>query len=215
MPYDAFSHVDHWVFDLDNTLYPPEARLFDQIEVHMANFVMRELGVDEATAHKLRREYWEKHGTTLAGLMREHDVEPDPFLDAVHQLDLSHLEKDMELRANILALPGRKIIYTNGSREHALKVSAARGLDGIFDAIYGIEDAGYAPKPDRAAFDMVFAADGLPASNAAMFEDDIRNLEIPHALGMKTVLVGPPETADHVQHQTENLPDFLNRLVRD
>lgn len=214
MPYDAFSHVDHWVFDLDNTLYPPEARLFDQIEVHMANFVMRELGVDEATAHKLRREYWEKHGTTLAGLMREHDVDPDPFLDAVHQLDLSHIEKDAELRASILALPGRKIIYTNGSRNHALKVSAARGLEGIFDAIYGIEDADYAPKPDHAAFAKVFAADGLPTKSAAMFEDDIRNLEIPHALGMNTVLVGPPETAKHVQHQTENLADFLSRLVR-
>lgn len=214
MPYEAFSHVDRWVFDLDNTLYPPEARLFDQIEVHMANFVMRELGVDETTAHKLRKEYWETHGTTLAGLMREHDVEPDPFLDAVHQLDLSHLEKDMDLRANILALPGRKIIYTNGSRDHAHKVSEARGLDGIFDAVYGIEDADYAPKPDRAAFEMVFAADGLQAQNAAMFEDDIRNLEIPHVLGMKTVLVGPPEDADHVHHQTENLSEFLSRLVQ-
>ena len=214
MPYDAFSHVDYWVFDLDNTLYPPHARLFDQIERHMANYVMRELNVDEETAQQLRRKYWREHGTTLAGLMRVHNIDPDPYLHEVHQLDLSHIEVDTALREAISALPGRKIIYTNGSREHGERVSTARGLGGIFDAIYGVEDAGYAPKPDLAAFQKVFTIDGVKTEHAAMFEDDIRNLAIPHALGMKTVLVGPLETAQHVEHQTEDLVAFLAQLVR-
>lgn len=214
MPYDAFSHVKTWVFDLDNTLYPPEARLFDQIEQLMAQYVKRELNVSEETAHQLRRQYWKKYGTTLAGLMQEHGIDPDPYLHEVHQLDLDHLEPAPDLRAAIHALPGRKIIYTNGSREHGERVSDARGLSGVFDAIYGVEDAGYAPKPDHAAFHMVFTKDNVATKSAAMFEDDIRNLAVPHDMGMKTVLVGPPETAPHVHHQTEDLTAFLSQLVR-
>lgn len=214
MPYDAFTHVNTWVFDLDNTLYPPEARLFDQIERLMAQYVKRELNVDEETAHHLRSHYWKKYGTTLAGLMQEHSIDPDPYLHEVHQLDLTHLEAAPELRAAIQALPGRKIIYTNGSREHGEKVSNARGLGGVFDAIYGVEDADYAPKPDHAAFHMIFTKDNVQTKSAAMFEDDIRNLAVPHDMGMKTVLVGPPETAPHVHHQTEDLTAFLSQLVR-
>ncbi len=214
MPYDAFSHVDHWVFDLDNTLYPRSVRLFDQIEVHMANFVVDKLGVDHDEAHRLRRHYWETHGTTLAGLMHEHGVDPEEFLTLVHDIDLSHVEKDEQLRANIAALPGRKIIYTNGSRAHGHKVSAARGLEGIFDAIYGIEDANYAPKPKRAAFDRIFAVENLTPIRAAMFEDDHRNLAVPHELGMKTVLVHADDDGDHVHHRTDDLPGFLAQLVR-
>jgi putative hydrolase of the HAD superfamily len=214
MPYDAFTHVDYWVFDLDNTLYPPQARLFDQIERLMADYVMRELKVDEEKAQQLRRKYWKEYGTTLAGLMHVHDIDPEPYLHEVHQLDLSHIEDAPDLRKAISALPGRKIIYTNGSRAHGERVSAARGLNGIFDAIYGVEDAGYTPKPELAAFQKIFAKDGVETTRAAMFEDDVRNLAMPHQLGMKTVLVGPEETASHIQHQTEDLAGFLAKLVR-
>ena len=214
MPYDAFTHVDYWVFDLDNTLYPPQVRLFDQIERLMADYVMRELNVDAPTAHMLRQKYWKEYGTTLAGLMHVHNVDPDPYLREVHQLDLSHVEAVPDLRAAISALPGRKIIYTNGSRAHGEGVSNALGLGGVFDAIYGVEDADYTPKPDLAAFQKIFIADGINTERAAMFEDDIRNLAIPHQMGMKTVLVGPHETAPHVHHQTEDLTAFLTQLVR-
>ena len=214
MPYDAFSHVDHWVFDLDNTLYPPEVRLFDQIEKHMATFVMEALNVDENTAHRLRRHYWETHGTTLAGLMVEHDIAPEKFLTAVHDIDLSAIIPDANLRAGIKALPGRKIIYTNGSREHGERVSAACGLDGIFDAIYGIEDADYAPKPHQTAFERIFATDKVDTAKAAMFEDDPRNLAVPHLFGMKTVLVGETSPVDHIHFQTADLSGFLNELIR-
>ncbi len=214
MSYDAFTHVDYWVFDLDNTLYPPQARLFDQIERLMANYVMRELNVDAQTAHILRQKYWKEYGTTLAGLMQVHNIDPDPYLLEVHQLDLSNIEASPALRAAISALPGRKIIYTNGSRAHGEGVSNALGLGGVFDAIYGVEDAGYTPKPDLAAFQKIFTTDGIETKRAAMFEDDIRNLAIPHQMGMKTVLVGPEEFAPHIHHQTEDLTAFLTQLVR-
>lgn len=215
MPKHAFSHVRVWVFDLDNTLYPPSARLFDQIKVRMTRFVMQALDVSEARATHLREEYWRRYGTTLAGLMREHDVDPGPYLDEVHDISLDHLRPAPDLCEAIAALPGRKVVYTNGPRIHAERVVAARGLATAFDALYGVEDAGFLPKPEPAAFQRVFQRDGIDPKQSAMFEDDPRNLEHPHDAGMKTVLVGPfQETAAHIHHQTEDLPRFLSRLAR-
>lgn len=212
---DLFSHVSHWVFDLDNTLYPPKVRLFDQIEIRMTNWVMQELDVDRAEADRLRKKYWREHGTTLAGLMREHNVDPDPYLHDVHDISFDALEPDPDLASHITNLPGRKIVYTNGSAPYAEQVLAARGLSGLFDAIYGVEHADFHPKPDRAAFDTVFTRDGVQPHLAAMFEDDPRNLAVPHELGMKTVHVAPtPEPADHIHHHTDDLTAFLARLVR-
>ncbi len=208
-----FSAIRAWVFDLDNTLYPPSARLFDQIEVRMTAFVMQSLGVKRAQADRLRRHYWVTYGTTLAGLMREHDVDPAPYLTEVHEISLDALQPDPDLRARIAALPGRRVVYTNGSAPYAERVLAARGLTGVFDAVYGVENAGFRPKPERAAFEAVFAADGLDPGQAAMFEDDARNLKAPHAMGMRTVHVAPArETAPHIHHHTDDLAGFLARL---
>ena len=213
MPKEHFSHVAHWVFDLDNTLYPPEARLFDQIEARMTAFVMEALRVSRAEADRLRVAYWRAHGTTLAGLMEEHGVEPGPYLEAVHDIDLAPLEADAALAARIRDLPGRRIVYTNGSAPYAERVLAARGLDGLFDAVYGVEHAGFQPKPRRAAFEAVFARDGVETARAAMFEDDPRNLAEPHAMGMRTVHVAPePQAAEHIHHHTDDLGGFLAKL---
>ena len=210
----SFAHVRAWVFDLDNTLYPPSARLFDQMEVRMTAWVQSALGVDATRADHLRDHYWRKYGTTLAGLMAEHGVDPGPYLGAVHDIDLSHLEKAPDLAARIRALPGRRIVYTNGSEPYAQRVLAARGLDGLFDAVYGVEHADFRPKPEQAAFEAVFALDGLDARQGAMFEDDSRNLAAPHAMGMRTVHVAPaPFLADHIHHHTEDLTAFLSQLV--
>jgi putative hydrolase of the HAD superfamily len=209
-----FSHVTAWVFDLDNTLYPPSARLFDQIEVRMTAWVMRELGVPRAEADRLRRHYWETHGTTLAGLMREHGADPGPYLTDVHDISLDALQPDPELAARIADLPGRRIVYTNGCAPYAERVLAARGLSGLFDAVYGVEHAGFRPKPERAAFEAIFAADGLSPDRAAMFEDDARNLAAPHAMGMRTVLVSPePAPAPHIEHHTDDLRAFLSQVL--
>ena len=214
MPKHAFSHVRVWVFDLDNTLYPPSARLFDQIKVRMTRFVMQALDVDEAHATHLREEYWRRYGTTLAGLMREHAVDPGPYLDEVHDISLDALQPAPDLRDAIAALPGRKVVYTNGPRIHAERVVTARGLAAAFDALYGVEDAGFLPKPEPAAFQRVFRRGGIDPKHSAMFEDDPRNLEHPHAAGMKTVLVGPPVgKATHIHHQTQDLPGFLSRIT--
>jgi putative hydrolase of the HAD superfamily len=214
MPKRDFSHITTWVFDLDNTLYPPEMRLFDQIEVKMTNWVMEALKVDRARADHLRAYYWQTYGTTLAGLMREHDVDPGPYLTDVHDIDFSVLSPDPGLARAIAALPGRKIIYTNACAPYAERVLAARGLSGLFAAIYGVEHASFHPKPDAQAFATVFAQDGLNPKAAAMFEDDSRNLVVPHALGMRTIHVAPdPAPADHIHHHTHDLAAFLAALA--
>lgn len=208
-----FAHVTDWVFDLDNTLYAPEARLFDQIEVKMADFVMRTLGVDRTEANRLRQHYWQLYGTTLAGLMAEHDMDPTDFMIDVHDISFDALRPDPDLRAAIANLPGRKIVFTNGSADYAARVTAARGLDGLFDGLYGVENANYRPKPEAAAYDTVFAMSGIRPAQAAMFEDDPRNLAVPHAIGMRTVHVAPSAAiAPHIQHHTADLAQFLMRI---
>ena len=214
MPKQSFSHVTTWVFDLDNTLYPPKARLFDQIEVRMTKYVMDALGVDQPRADQLRKQYWAQYGTTLAGLMREHDVDPTPYLTDVHDISFANLEPDPHLAAQIRALPGRCIVYTNGTAPYAQNVLDARGLGSLFDAVYGVEHANFLPKPERAAFEAVFALDGVSPQTAAMFEDDPRNLKAPHEMGMKTVHVAPdPHEGDHIHHHTDDLSAFLKNFT--
>ena len=210
----AFSHVTTWVFDLDHTLYPPEARLFDLIEVRMTDYVMSALGVDRNEADRLRKHYWATHGTTLAGLMREHDVDPAPYLTDVHDIPMDRLTPDPELAAQITNLPGRRIVYTNGCAPYAERVLEARGLSGLFDAVYGVEHADYLPKPDHEAFAKVFEKDGLAPDTSAMFEDDARNLKVPHALGMRTVHVAEEKAhAAHIHFHTDDLSGFLAKII--
>lgn len=207
------SAISTWVFDLDNTLYPPAVRLFDQIETRMTDYVMHVAGVTRTRADELRQTYWATYGTTLAGLMRHHEIDPDPYLKDVHDIDFGQLTADPVLAARISALPGRKIVYTNGSAPYANCVLEARGLSGIFDAVYGVEHAAYIPKPERDAFQTVFGKDGLDPTRAAMFEDDPRNLLAPHEMGMRTVLVGhSPTKGAHIHNHTDDLSAFLSKL---
>ncbi|MEM6669832.1 MAG: pyrimidine 5'-nucleotidase [Pseudomonadota bacterium] len=220
MPKDAFAHVDAWIFDLDNTLYDHRCRLFDQIDMRMTDFISSALGLDADSANKLRGDYWREHGTTLRGLMREHDMPPEDFLQYVHDIDLSSVAKDPALGAAIEALPGRKIVYTNGSRGHGDRVIAQLGIAEVFDGVFGIEDSAYLPKPHRAAFEMVLKTTKIAPASAAMFEDTARNLEVPHELGMKTVWT-PTDDAhasegadgDHVHYVAEDLTAFLRQLT--
>ncbi|MEZ5756406.1 MAG: pyrimidine 5'-nucleotidase [Paracoccaceae bacterium] len=214
MPAEQFSHIRTWVFDLDNTLYPPHMRLFDQIEQRMTNWVMQALDVDRAHADHLRASYWRLYGTTLAGLMAEHRIDPEAYLADVHDIDFSVLSPDPALARRIAALPGRRIVYTNADAPYAHRVLQARGLTGLFDAVYGVEHANYRPKPERAAFETVFALDQLDPTIATMFEDDARNLAAPHAMGMRTVHISPdPEPAPHIHHHAADLSTFLGTLT--
>ncbi|HMQ42637.1 MAG TPA: pyrimidine 5'-nucleotidase [Paracoccus sp. (in: a-proteobacteria)] len=218
-----FRHVTTWIFDLDNTLYPPEAALFQQIETRMTAHVTRVLGVDRAEADRLRKHYWRDYGTTLAGLMAEHRIDPHAYLLDVHDIDFSVLSPAPALAEAIAALPGRKIVHTNADSTYASRVLDRLGL-GPFEAIYGIEEVGFHPKPDARAYAAVIDAHGLDPAQAAMFEDDPRNLDVPARLGMQTVLVGSGrhgpdelpldhEHGAHVHHRTRDLAAFLRSLV--
>lgn len=210
-----FTHVDTWVFDLDNTLYPPSAELFKRMDARFSAYVSRLTGLEEKAALRLCADYWQAYGSTLAGLMAHHDVDPHHFLADVHDIDISHLVEEPALTKSITALPGRKIVYTNGSANHAKRVLAARNLTRCFDAVYGVEQAAFKPKPTHDAFATVFAKDGITPQAAAMFEDEARNLAVPHALGMRTVHVHPvADPHDHIQHHTDDLAEFLSQLVR-
>lgn len=214
MPKADFAHVDAWVFDLDNTLYDPALRLFDQIDARITAYVRRVTGLPDAEADRLRRHYWHAHGTTLAGLMAHHAVEPEHYLAEVHDISFAALAPDPGLRAAIAALPGRRIVHTNASAPYAARVLEARGLAGAIDAVYGVEHAGYRPKPLPEAHRAILEADGIAPVRAAMFEDDARNLTAPHAMGMRTVHVSPTAApAAHVHYHTDDLAGFLGRLV--
>lgn len=218
-----FANVDVWIFDLDNTLYSSEIRLFDQVADRMRSYVMRHLGLDQTGAAQLRDRYWRRYGTTLAGLMHEHDIDPHHFLDDVHDIDLGALKPDEQLARSIRALPGLKIIHTNADTPYALRVLEARGLGG-FDAIWGIGETNWLPKPERAAYDLIREAMGFDPKRAAMFEDAPRNLEIPYEQGMKTILVGdghdgpedvpmPEAAGEHITHRTFDITGFLSALA--
>lgn len=209
------SSIDHWVFDLDNTLYPASARLFDQIERKMETYIVRELSITPSEAKSMRADFWHNHGTTLKGLMDVHKIDPDPFLEEVHDIDISHLEPAADLKHAIDALQAECVIYTNGSRRHGENISTARGIRSCFEAIYGIEDASYRPKPEIAAFEQVFSAAGIEPKRAVMVEDDPRNLVAPAAMGMTTILVGSDIKADHIHFHTSDLTGFLTQVASD
>ncbi len=210
------SHVETWIFDLDNTLYHPSARLFDQINARMTGFIMRELGIPRAAADELRRTYWRRHGTTLRGLIDGHGIDPAQFLDEVHAIDLSALQPDADLAAAIRRLPGVKIVHTNGARAHAARVLAARGLEGLFDAVYAIEDKDLVAKPQADAYRRIIRLSGLDPARAAMIEDDVRNLEVPKALGMATVWLchrAGATTPAFFDHRITRVSRFLQELA--
>ncbi|MDO5529213.1 MAG: pyrimidine 5'-nucleotidase [Paracoccus sp. (in: a-proteobacteria)] len=217
------SHIDTWIFDLDNTLYAPEAALFAQIERRMTAYVMRTLGLDQGAASQLRDDYWRRHGTTLSGLMEEHGIDPVPYLEDVHDIDFSVLAPDPPLARAIAALPGRKIVHTNADAAYAGRVLAHRDLP-VFEAIYGIGETGFIPKPDPRAYAAVIDSHEIDPARAAMFEDDPRNLIEPARLGMTTILVGQPRhgpdllpedfsLGDHVHHRTDDLTGFLRACL--
>ncbi|MCC7320251.1 MAG: pyrimidine 5'-nucleotidase [Rubellimicrobium sp.] len=210
----SFAQVRTWVFDLDNTLYPPSAALFAQIGARMNAWLMQRFGVDQAEAARLRDDYWDRYGTTLAGLVAEHRIDPMAFLAEVHDIDFAVLTPDPALARAIDRLPGRRIVFTNGDSAYAARVLAARGLTGAFDSVYGAEHASFISKPMPEAFARVFALEGLAPRESAMFEDDARNLSVPHGLGMRTVLVGAdPATGAHIHHRTGDLTGFLGAVM--
>src|SRR5437660_5667223 len=192
----GFDHVETWVFDLDNTLYPHHVNLWQQVDERIRDYIADYLKVTHEEAFRLQKDYYKRYGTSMRGLMTVHGMKPDDFLDFVHQIDHSPLEPNAALGAAIEDLPGRKLILTNGTRRHADAVLARLGLDQHFDDVFDIIAAELEPKPSSLTYDRFLAAHGVDPGKSAMFEDLARNLAVPHALGMTTVLVVPEHTRE-------------------
>jgi putative hydrolase of the HAD superfamily len=208
------THVDTWIFDLDNTLYAASSGIFAQIDHRMTEFIAVKYKLARDAAGEMRLRYYRSHGTTLSGLMEKEGQDPHEFLSYVHDIDLSMIDEHIELRAALSRLPGRRIVYTNGSRAHAERVTAKLGIGHLFDAVYDIAASDYLPKPHRAAYEAFLDAHDIAPQSSAMFEDMVRNLEVPHALGMTTVLVteAPDNSAApaYVHYVARDLAEFLN-----
>ncbi|MGO9360575.1 MAG: pyrimidine 5'-nucleotidase [Xanthobacteraceae bacterium] len=222
----GFDHVDTWVFDLDNTLYPHHLNLWQQVDARIGDFVANYLGVDKDEAFRIQKDYYRRFGTTMRGMMTEHGVQADDYLAFVHKIDHSPLEPNPAMGAAIERLPGRKLILTNGSQDHADAVLGRLGIGHHFEAVFDIVAAELEPKPAPQTYRRFLDRHGVDPARAAMFEDLARNLAVPYQLGMTTVLVVPDGTRDvvredwelegrdaaHVDHVTDDLTGFLQGL---
>ena len=222
-----FTDIDTWVFDLDNTLYPHHVNLWQQVDQRIGEFVSRWLKVSAQEARRIQKDYYRRYGTTMRGMMTEHGVHADDYLAYVHQIDHSPLQPNPTMGAAIAKLPGRKLILTNGSTDHADKVLQRLGLVTYFEAVFDIIAAEFEPKPAPQTYHKFLRAHGVNPAKSAMFEDLARNLVIPHQLGMTTVLVVPDGSKEvvredwelegrddpYVDHVTDDLTGFLEKLA--
>lgn len=213
MPPDRLARAETWIFDLDNTLYHPDSGLLDLIDARIAGFIEEELGIGAEEADALRRLYFQAHGITLGGLVANHGVDPARFLEVTHEIDLAALAPDPVLAEAIAALPGRRIVHTNGSRAHAGRVLRALGLSHLFETVFALEDKALVPKPRPEAYARVLAASGTDPRRAAMIEDSARNLVEPARLGMGTIWLNHGRRAEHPEHVDLVVPD-LGAFIR-
>ena len=213
-----FAHIDTWIFDLDLTLYGPEANIMAQVRDRIALFVEKHLNIGSDEDHKIRHTYWKKYGTTLGGLMAENKVEPNGYLDFVHDVDMDLLRPDADLRRQITSLPGRKIIFTNADAPYAERVLAARGLDNLFEDIFDIHRMQHLPKPAAASYDSLCAQLDINPARALFVEDSAHNLVPAKVLGMTTIWVNhgteavSSDTEQYIDQEIADLNDWLSSI---
>ena len=216
----ALAHVDTWVFDLDNTLYPAACDLFGLIDRRMTSYVAAVTGLDEAEARRLQKRYFHDHGTTLSGMMANHGVDPHHFLADVHAIEMDALAEDRRLAAAIAALPGRKLVFTNGDAAYARRVLGRLGLGEAFEAVHDIHACAYVPKPDPASYASLCRDLRVDPARALFAEDMARNLKPAKALGMTTLWIdnGSEQAAEvvdppWVDYRTPDLGEWLADLL--
>ncbi len=216
------AHIDCWIFDLDNTLYPASCDLFGLIDARMTAYVARRTGLDEEAAFALQKHYFRAHGTTLSGMMAEHGVDPHEFLADVHAIEMDVLQEDRRLIGALARLPGRKLIFTNGDHAYAGRVLARLGLGTSFEAIHDIHAGAYTPKPDPLSYTRMLAALDVDPARALFAEDMARNLRPAKALGLTTLWVdngseqvdegGEP---DFIDYRTHDLGQWLESILQE
>ena len=210
------SHVSVWVFDMDDTLYPREQGLMQLVQARINAYVVEAVGLDPVSARVLQRQFLDEHGTTLAGLIANYTIDPAHFLHDVHDVPMDSLEPNPRLVEQLMRLPGRRFVFTNGARDYADRVLDRLGVTACFDGVFTIEDADLTPKPAPSTFRHFIERYGFDPHRAAFFEDTPRNLEPAKALGMTTVLIGDGHgkpLGDHIDHIAPDLLDFLTDLT--
>ncbi len=214
------ANIESWIFDLDNSLYPASSNLFELIDIRMGEYIQRLLGVDAVEARRVQKNYFHAHGTTLAGLMVSHGVEPGEFLDFVHDIDLARLAADPALVAALDRLPGRKFVFTNASEDYARRVLERLGLANAFDGLHDIHAMAYVPKPDPSAYAAICARHGIDPARALFADDMARNLAPAKTLGMTTLWVdnGSEQAnavaeADFIDYRANDIAGWLGEVL--
>lgn len=216
-----FAHIRDWIFDLDNCLYPASAGLFSLIDERMNAYIRRLLECDADEAHRVQKAHFHEHGTTLAGLMKEHGVDPHDFLGDVHAIPLDRIKRNERLGAALARLPGRKFVFTNGDGPYARRVLEAIGLHDSFDELHDIHASSYRPKPDPHGYALLCERFDIEPARALLVDDMAGNLAPAKALGMTTVWVdngserGTHGLGDFVDHRIEDVSDWLDGILED
>ncbi|MAZ07614.1 MAG: pyrimidine 5'-nucleotidase [Rickettsiales bacterium] len=195
MSYEVFKLKNCWLFDLDNTLYPPDSKIFDKIDLRMKKFISEKLKISREKAFEVQKNYYHKYGTTLFGLMKNYNIDPEDFLDFVHDIDMKSLKKDSSLKKDIKNLPGKKFIYTNGDEKYAKKILRCLGLSNVFDDIFDIKKANFIPKPKVESLKSLLKKYDLKPESIVYFEDLEKNLLTAYKIGITTV---------HIKNSNQN-----------
>jgi len=211
--------IKYWIFDLDNTLYSGKTKVFEQVDKKMSKFISDKLKVSIEEAKKIQKNYFYEYNTTLNGMIKNHKIDANEFLEFVHDIDIDFLQKDLELAKQIEKLEGKKIIFTNGSRKHALNVTKRIGINQHFDDIFDIVDSDFIPKPSIEPYKKLIEKHKIDPKLSVFIEDIARNLKPAYEMGMKTVWIENDEPwakkfsdSDFVNYTTNNLSDFLKKI---
>ena len=211
--------IKYWLFDLDNTLYSGQTKVFDQVDKKMSSFISKKLNIPVEEAKKIQKEYFHKYSTTLSGMMKHHNIDANEFLEFVHDVNLDFLKEDKDLEIEISRIKGKKIIFTNGSKAHAKNVTKKIGIDKLFDGVFDIVESNFIPKPSLEAYKMLIQKYKIEPQYCILVEDIARNLKPAHELGMKTVWIKNDEpwaaefsNEDFINYRTENLTNFLKEI---
>ena len=208
-----------WIFDLDNTLYSGKTRVFEQVDKKMSKYISKKLNVDIVEAKEIQKNYFYEYNTTLNGMINNHKIDANEFLEFVHDVDIDFLKKDSLLNEELMKLDGKKIIFTNSSRKHAMNVIRKIGIDQHFDDIFDIVDSEFVPKPDIVSYKKLVEKHKIDPKLCVFIEDIARNLKPAYEMGMKTIWIENDEPwarkfsdSDFVNYKTNNLPEFLKQI---